>query len=243
MTPPCSDEGMSPVASVVTDAAFDDLIVDAFARVLKQAIANRRGDDRSRSWSATTADLSASLHAAVAEGDPLKIAAFALLHWHRGEAVSARPPGTMAFAPSGERVRPTPDSRPNAGRTPTPRAQHRDIDIDGWPEEPPRVCRPCLEPVDFATRSTSTRLPDRPPPVAGPTRPAPSRHWIPAGRAAHESGVDLDVVRAWAKAEEIEHREDAGMLLVDRESIIARAHRYWRELDRAAGMDRRGDPV
>ncbi len=235
---------MSLVASTVSDAAFDDLIVDAFARVLKQEIAKSRADDRSRLWSATTADLSALLHSAVAEGDPLQIAAFSLLHWHRGETVSARPPGTMEFALSGELVRLAPGSRPNSGGALTLRAQDRDIDIDGWPEELLRACKPLLfESVDFVVRSTSARLPNRSPAVVGLTHPAPKRYWIPAGRAAHESGVDLDVVREWAKAEEIEHREDQGMLLVDRESIIARAHRHWRERDGATGMDRQADPV
>ncbi|WP_186057849.1 hypothetical protein [Burkholderia gladioli] len=243
-SPASSDEATLDVATAVHGATFDDLIVDAFARLLKHELANRRVDGRSRLWSLSTDALGAGFHSAVAEGDPLQITMFSLLHWHRGETVSARPPGTLEFALSGELVRLAPSSRSNSGGALTLRAQDLEIDIDGWPEDLLRACKPLLfESVDFVVRSASAGLSNGSHPQVNLDRLTRRRHWIPAGRAAYESGVDLDVVREWMRAGEIEHREDKGMLLVDRESIIARSHRHWRERDGATGVDRQAGPM
>ncbi|WP_186138362.1 hypothetical protein [Burkholderia gladioli] len=238
-SPASPDEATSDVATAVHGATFDDLIVDAFARLLKQEIAKSRVDGRSRLWSLSTDALGAAFHSAVAEGDPLQITMFSLSHWHRGETVSARPPGALEFALSGELVRLAPSSRPNSGGALTLRAQDLEIDIDGWPEDLLRACKPLLfESVDFVVRSTSAGLSNGSHPQVDLDRLTRRRHWIPAGRAAYESGVDLDVVREWVRAGEVEHREDKGMLLVDRESIITRSHRHWRQRDSATGRDR-----
>ncbi|KGC10408.1 hypothetical protein [Burkholderia gladioli] len=81
----------------------------------------------------------------------------------------------------------------------------RKVDIEGLPEAMVRACSSLL--------FTRVQLTLRPESI-----------WIPAGRAAFESGVDLNNVRAWAEAGLVASRLEDSALLVEAASLRAYVH-------------------
>ncbi|WP_196484969.1 hypothetical protein [Burkholderia stagnalis] len=114
------------------------------------------------------------------------------------------------------------------------------IGITGFPNELVRDCKPLLwEQVEIVIRSKNAGSAALATPGIASTDAA-SLEWLAASLAAFQARVDLDTVRAWATANEIEHREDNGTLMVRCASVLARAHRYWTEqrpVARASGAD------
>ncbi|MBU9198886.1 hypothetical protein KTD33_30640 [Burkholderia gladioli] len=65
----------------------------------------------------------------------------------------------------------------------------------------------------------------------------PEADWIPADRAAFESGMPLEVVRGWAQAGYVACRTDNGGLMVEAASLRAYAHRHWKEASTPRAVD------
>ncbi|MGN3962112.1 hypothetical protein ACS0ZG_04970 [Burkholderia gladioli] len=84
------------------------------------------------------------------------------------------------------------------------------VAVDGLPEAMVRSCGRLL-----FTRVTLTI--------------GPEADWIPADRAAFESGLELEVVRGWGQAGYVACRTDNGVLMVEAASLRAYAHRHWKE--------------
>ncbi|WP_186166302.1 hypothetical protein [Burkholderia gladioli] len=219
-------------------AAFDDAALDGFNRAMKTKMAMARAAGRAGWWSAPTGELSTALHAHAGKGDPLDVGVLAMMHWYL----------TVPIAPLAETV----DQAVAAGELTTVSSDRHiagqleikmpasTIRVSGFPNELTRRCKPLLwEQVEVVIRAARPAGSAPEAAVLGASGSAASTEWLTAGRAAFQIGVELETVRAWADANEVEHRDDNGTLMVACRSVLARSHRLWREQSSDQGMNLR----
>jgi len=227
----------SPVAdvavsnSVTSAAAFDDAALLGFNRAMKAKMALGRAQGRGGWWSAPVEDLSAMLRTHVDKGDPLDVGVLAMMHWYKDAAVAPASALSAEIVAAGELTKVS--SSPVMGGQLDIRTSAGPIGITGLPNGLARDCKPLLwEQVEIVIRSPNTV---RSAAIATPestSADTASLEWLAAGRAAFQAGVDLDTVLAWAAANEIEHRNESGAIMVRCESLLARSHRH--HMDRNA---------
>lgn len=213
-------------ASTVIDAAtFDDAVLDGFNRALKAKMAMGRAQGHGGWWSAPVEELSAMLRAHVDKGDARDVALLAMMLWYKDATVAPAPALPAEIVAAGELTKIS--SSPVMGGQLDIRTSAGAIGITGFPNELARDCKPLLwEQVEIVIRSADTaRSAAMAKPESAWTRSS-ALEWLAASRAAYQAGVDLDTVQAWAAANEIEHCEDNGTLMVRCASVLARAHRY-----------------
>ncbi|WP_236594015.1 hypothetical protein [Burkholderia gladioli] len=209
-------------------AAFDDAALEGFNRDMKTKMAKARAAGRTGWWSAPAGELSAALHAHAGKGDPVDVGVLAMMHWYL----------TVPIAPLAETV----DQAVAAGELTTVSSDRHlgglleikmpasTVRVSGFPSELTRRCKPLLwEQVEIVIRAAQPARSAAEAAVLRPSDSAASTEWLAAGRAAFQIGIELDTVRAWADANEIEHRDDNGTLMVACRSVLARSHRHWRE--------------
>ncbi|WP_196319590.1 hypothetical protein [Burkholderia cepacia] len=222
--------GSSPVAdrteanAVTSAAAFDDAALDGFTRALKAKMAVARVQGRAGWWSAQVEDLSAMLRAHVDKGDARDIAILAMMHWYKDAAVAPAPALPAEIVAAGELTKIS--SSPVMGGQLDIRTSAGPIGITGFPNELARDCKSLLwEQVEIVIRSPNAGSAVLA--MAGSaSAETASLEWLAAGRAAFQAGVDLDTVLAWAAANEIEHRNESGNIMVRCASLLARSHQH-----------------
>ncbi|MBU9384732.1 hypothetical protein [Burkholderia gladioli] len=219
-------------------AAFDDAALEGFNRAMKTKMAMARAAGRAGWWSAPASELSTALHAHAGKGDPLDVGIFAMMHWYLNVAIAPLAEAVDQAVAAGELTTVSSD-RHIAGQLEI-KMPASTIRVSGFPNELTRRCKPLLwEQVEIVIRAARPARSAPEAAVWGPSGSAASTEWLPAGRAAFQIGVDLDIVRAWADANEIEHRDDKGTLMVECASVLSRSHRHWRERVPEQGMNPR----
>lgn len=219
-------------------AAFDDAALDGFNRAMKTKMAMARAAGRAGWWSAPASELSTALHAHAGKGDPLDVGVLAMMHWYLNVAIAPVAEAVDQAVASGELTTVSSD-RHIAGQLEI-KMPASTIRVSGFPNELARRCKPLLwEQVEVVIRAARPARPAPEAAVCGPSGSAASTEWLTAGRAAFQIGVELETVRAWADANEVEHRDDNGTLMVACRSVLARSHRLWREQSSDQGMNLR----
>ncbi|WP_185673643.1 hypothetical protein [Burkholderia stagnalis] len=213
-------------ANTVIDAAvFDDAVLDDFNRALKAKMAMGRAQRHGGWWSAPVEELSAMLRAHVDKGDSRDVALLAMMLWYKDATVAPAPALPAEIVAAGELTKIS--SSPVMGGQLDIRTSAGPIGITGFPNELARDCKPLLwEQVEIVIRSADITRPAAMVKPESAWARSSALEWLVASRAAFQVGVDLDTVQAWAAANEIEHCEDDGTLMVRYASVLARAHRY-----------------
>ncbi|WP_334001412.1 hypothetical protein [Burkholderia gladioli] len=219
-------------------AAFDDAALDGFNRAMKTKMAMARAAGRAGWWSAPEGELSTALHAHAGKGDPLDVGVLAMMHWYLTVPIAPLAETVDQAVACGELT--TVSSDRHLGGLLEIKMPASSVRVSGFPSELTRRCKPLLwEQVEIVIRAAQPARSASEAAVLRPSDSAASTEWLPAGRAAFQIGVDLDIVRAWADANEVEHRDDNGMLMVACRSVLARSHRLWREQATEQGMNPR----
>ncbi|WP_186135083.1 hypothetical protein [Burkholderia gladioli] len=219
-------------------AAFDDAALDGFNRAMKTKMAMARAAGRAGWWSAPAGELSAGLHAHVGKGDPLDVGVLAMMHWYLSASIAPLAEAVDQAVAAGELTTVSSD-RHIAGQLEI-KMPASTIRVSGFPNELTRRCKPLLwEQVEIVIRAAQPAGSAPEAAVLGASGSAASTEWLTAGRAAFQIGVELETVRAWADANEVEHRDDNGTLMVACRSVLARSHRLWREQSSDQGMNLR----
>ncbi|WP_186067594.1 hypothetical protein [Burkholderia gladioli] len=219
-------------------AAFDDAALEGFNRAMKTKMAKARAAGRAGWWSAPASELSTALHAHAGKGDPLDVGVLAMMHWYLNVAIAPVPETLDQAVATGELIKVASD--PHVGGQLEIKMPAVTIRVSGFPNGLTRGCKPLLwEQVEVVIRAARPPRPATGAPVLTPSNFSASTEWLPAGRAAFQIGVELETVRAWADANEIEHRDDNGTLMVECASVLSRSHRHWRERVPEQGMNPR----
>ncbi|MGS1024231.1 hypothetical protein [Burkholderia glumae] len=215
--------GVAEVSRAIDEASFDDAVIDAFARIMKASMAASRAAGRSGWWSAPASELSASLREHVEKGDPVDVALLAAMHWYKGEQIEQE--ASDGINVIGKMMKLATDS--STSSEVTVECGARTVTVRGLPNAQAKHCKPLLyEQVRIVICAVPTAPTAPEPRVTEPPISGDDLNWITAGHAAHQTGVDLDVVRGWATRGEVKSRDDRGTLMVECASLLARTHRH-----------------
>ncbi|WLE64140.1 hypothetical protein GIY62_35355 (plasmid) [Burkholderia plantarii] len=231
------------VTREVTAAAFDNAAIDALAHLMKTKMAQGRAGGRGGWWTASADELSAMLRSHADKGDPIDVAIISMMLSYHGAQISPASEMEPPVAVEGKMMKLATDT--TLGSQIEIQTDRHSVRVNGLPNEQAKKCKAYLyEHVQLVIRPAPAH--DAGDTVRGESQSGLSGdavNWLTAGHAAHQTGVDLDVVRGWASRNEVESRNENGTLMVECASVLARAHRHARELREAASKVTRQDHV